>query len=110
MHSETPPPPPLAMRLGLDLPAEELQALGLAGLVIIAVAAVVLIRSRFATVSVNRDRLMRRPGEKRTLSAGRCRWRARPSHDDGAFRAWSCQRCGAMRWTASRNDPPGPCE
>lgn len=109
MDAEKPPTPPLTMKLGLDMPHEDLQALVLAALVIVFVLGIVFLRSRFALVDVDRARLMKPKNNRRTHAQGRCRWRYRPEQNDGSFRAWRCQRCGETRWTASRSQPPGPC-
>lgn len=109
MNLEKPPPPSLSMKVGPDMPQEDLQALVLAALIIVAVLGVVFLRSRFAPVNVDRAKLLRPRGSRRVAAQGRCRWRYRPDQNDGSFRAWRCQRCGETRWTASRSQPPGPC-
>ena len=101
-----PPPPPIMWRQWIDIPIEDLHALAAAAIFIIFALAVIWLRTRFAVVEVDRKRL-RGPGKR--AATGPCRWAAKSDQDDGAFRAWRCQRCGAMRWTASRSDPPAPC-
>lgn len=105
-----PPAPEFGVAQIASLAGEDLRALGYASLFIIAAVGFVLIRSRFAVKERPPLDLSRRaPGRRVMLDGGRCRWRLAPAHDDGGFRAWSCRRCGAMRWTLGAGNPPDSC-
>lgn len=89
-------------------PSDDALLTAAAALLAIAIICVVLLRARFPGPLIQRSGPA--PRKRATgVMFDRCRWLARGDLNDKDLKGWCCARCGKLRWTGSRSEPPETC-